>query len=54
MFKVYAYYTYYDRRTGDKELDYDMFRADSNEEAEKIVEGLDKDYYDMIEIRKEI
>ena len=54
MYKVYAYYTHYDRRTGDKELDYDMFRADSKEEAEKIVAGLDKDYYDMIEIRKEI
>lgn len=54
MYKVYAYYTDYDRRTGDKELDYDMFRANSKEEAEKIVEGLDKDYYDYIDIAKVI
>lgn len=54
MYKVRAYYTSYDRHTGDKEEDYDMFRADSKEAAEKIVEGLDKSYYDSIEIVKVI
>jgi hypothetical protein len=31
-----------------------MFRADTKEEAEKIVEGLDKEYYVFIEIAKVI
>jgi hypothetical protein len=31
-----------------------MFRADTKEEVEKIVEGLDKEYYVFIEIAKVI
>jgi hypothetical protein len=53
MYKVYAHYEEFDRY-GDRLESYDMFRADTQEEAEKIVEGLDKEYYVFIEIAKVI
>ena len=52
MYTVYATYTDYDRRTGDKELEYDVFHAETEEEAEKLVEGLDKKHYHAFVIRK--
>jgi hypothetical protein len=53
MYKFYAHYEEFDRY-GDRLESYDMFRADTKEEAEKIVEGLDKEYYIFIEIAKVI
>ena len=53
MYKIYAHYEEFDRY-GDRLESYDMFRADTKEEAEKIVEGLDKEYYVFIEIAKVI
>jgi hypothetical protein len=53
MYKVYAHYEEFDRY-GDRLESYDMFRADTKEEVEKIVEGLDKEYYVFIEIAKVI
>ncbi len=53
MYKVVACYTMFDRY-GDKDMDYDVFYADTKEQAEKIVDGLDQDYYDYIEIQKVI
>lgn len=54
MYKIYAYYEEFDRKTGDRYESYDLFRADTKDAAEKIVEGLDKTYYDYIEIKKVI
>ena len=54
MYKVYAYYEEFDRKTGDRYESYDWWPRDTKEEAEKLVEGLDKTYYDYIEIKKVI
>ena len=53
-YKVYAHYTDFDRRTGDRMEDYDWWPADTKDAAEKIVDDLDKTYYDYIEIKKVI
>jgi antirestriction protein len=54
MYKIYAHYEEFDRKTGDRYESHDLFKADTKEAADKIVEGLDKDYYDYIEIKKGI
>ena len=54
MYKIYAHYEEFDRKTGDRYESHDLFKADTKEAAEKIVEGLDKTYYDYIEIKKVI
>jgi hypothetical protein len=54
MYKIYAHYEEFDRKTGDRYESHDLFRADTKDAAEKIVEGLDKTYYDYIEIKKVI
>jgi antirestriction protein len=52
MYKIYAHYEEFDRKTGDRYESHDLFKADTKEAADKIVEGLDKTYYDYIEIVK--
>jgi tRNA U55 pseudouridine synthase TruB len=54
MYKIYAHYEEFDRKTGDRYESHDLFKADTKEAADKIVEGLDKTYYDYIEIKKVI
>jgi hypothetical protein len=54
MYKIYAHYEEFDRRTGDRLESYDLFKKDTKDEAEKLVEGLDKEYYEYIEIVKVI
>jgi hypothetical protein len=58
MYKIYAHYDWllgeFDRKTGNRYESYDLFKADTKEAADKIVEGLDKTYYDYIEIKKVI
>lgn len=54
MYKIYAHYEEYDRRSGDRYESHDLFRADTKEAAEKIIEGLDKKYYYHTEIQKVI
>ncbi len=52
MYKIYAHYEEFDRKTGNRYESYDLFKADTKDEAEKLVEGLDKTYYEYIEIVK--
>jgi hypothetical protein len=52
MYKIYAHYEEFDRRTGDRFESHDLFKAATKEAAEKIVEGLDKEYYEYFEIVK--
>jgi len=52
MYKIYAHYEEFDRKTGDRYESHDLFKADTKDAAEKLVDGLDKTYYDYIEIVK--
>jgi hypothetical protein len=54
MYKIYAHYYEFERKTGNRYESYDLFKEDTKEEAEKLVEGLDKTYYRYIEIVKVI
>jgi hypothetical protein len=50
-YKVYAYYTEYDR-DGEKYIDYDWWPAGTQEEAQKIVDNLQSGWYNQVEIRE--
>ena len=50
-YKVYAYYTEYDR-DGEKYTDYEWWPADTQEDAQKIVDNLQSGWYNLVEIKE--